>query len=276
LAKAHHSTNRRDFLGAAAGGAAALVLGAGGLGSALAAAKPASSFDPEENEFDFLMPRVKFKGLQTVVDVWNVSPGGDRNLLEELSSVVRCKVDLPAGVRDYEPYYGDDRHFNAVVVLEDLESIRKYPFLFMTSEGYYDLSQLQKANLKRYIDEGGFLLMDDCVAENGPDNFYQSSCKILQEVFGRSAVVTIPKGHEVFHNVYDFAARGLPRVGGVYHDAIGVTVGGRLAVFLSSVDIHCGWVDRGHRWYRPDSRGIGGHEDALRIGVNVIMYVLSH
>jgi hypothetical protein len=66
---------------------------------------------------------------------------------------------------------------------------------------------------------------------------------------------------------------------GQYHGARGVFVGNRLAVFLSSTDIHCGWADSRGRWFGAGGkRGIGkhGYKEAIQMGINIIMYAVSH
>jgi hypothetical protein len=44
-----------------------------------------------------------------------------------------------------------------------------------------------------------------------------------------------------------------------------------LAVFLSSTDIHCGWCDsNGFEFGRQN------YEKAIQMGINIIMYAISH
>jgi len=58
---------------------------------------------------------------------------------------------------------------------------------------------------------------------------------------------------------------------GQNHGARGVFVDDRLAVFLSSTDIHCGWCDsHGFEFGRYN------YEKAIQMGINIIMYALSH
>ena len=150
----------------------------------------------------------------------------------------------------------------------------------------------QKQNLREYIARGGFLFMDDCVVGSGGDFFYQSSYKVLQDVFGPKAVKRVPREHEVFHNVYDLGETGLPHLEyhkrklpgmkpskrtplpymhGQNHGARGVFIGDRLAVFLGSTDIHCGWCDsHGYEFGRDN------YEKAIQMGINIIMYAISH
>lgn len=256
--------DRREFLKTTAKSVAGAALAAGGFGAiAQQAAYGESRDDPDE--YDFLMPRVKFDCTMRVGDYWNCFPGGDRNLLLELEAVVRCKVKLPPNCRDDRPHHGQESQFNAVVDFTDMEPLRKFPFLFMTASGPYKLGKKKKKHLRQYINEGGFLLMDDCVHRNEA-LFYYSSYELLEDVFGAGAVKRIPNEHEVFHNVYDLGRIGLPYVQGQDYGARGVFVGDRLAVFLSATDIHCGWTERGKH----------NAKQAVQMGINTIMYALSH
>ncbi len=266
--------SRRDAFKKSAGGVAAGIIAFTGLEQLCAAAEAALSGD--QMQYDFLLPRVKFECDTGVVDKWNITPSGDRYLLEELEKVVRCKVKIPQNCTFTSPYYGNEEHFNAVVTLDDFEKMRQFPFLFMTSEGHYNLARDEKANVKKYLEEGGFLLMDDCILQISSDYFYQSSVRILNNIFGAGSVVKIPRDHEVFHNVYDMGAIGLPHVSGTNHGGRGVMLGERLAVFLSSTDIHCGWTDRPGQWYGKSARSPHAYKEAIQIGINIIMYALSH
>ena len=284
--------DRRQFL-KTAGGAV--------LGTACTAAGLASGVEESDSEkgpddldmYDFLMPRVKYAHESKEVDRWNVRPGGDANLLRQLRSVIRCKVKPIKGAYDWQPQWAMEGQFNAVVSFDNPQKLKKYPFLFMTGENHYKFDGRQKANLKEYITRGGFLLMDDCVVGSGGDFFYQSSFELLEQVFGNRAVQRIPLQHEIFHNVYDLGdkglpymerqnrvllpgmrqprQRGLPYMHSQNHGARGIFIGDRLAVFLSSTDIHCGWCDSNGFEFGRQS-----FEKAIQMGINIIMYAISH
>jgi len=205
----HGHINRRQFLKTAGGTIVGAALAAGG--SALIAEQTYPPEYPDDlDRYDFVMPRVKYTHEKREVDKWNVRPGGDANLLRELSSVIRCKVKPIRGAYDWQPQWAMEGQLNAVVSFDSLEEIKKYLFLFMTGENHYTFERKQKENLKEYINRGGFLLMDDCVVGSGGDFFYKSSYVLLEEVFGRGSVKRIPHEHEVFHNIYDLGDTGLP------------------------------------------------------------------
>ncbi|MHC4740857.1 MAG: DUF4159 domain-containing protein [Planctomycetota bacterium] len=281
--------DRRTFLKKAGRTVAAASMLTSGLCSAYEQTVGTGSAD-DLNRYDFLFPRVKFtekkiKGGGKGPDVWNVRPGGDANLLRALESVIRCKVKPVEGANDWEPQYAREGQLNAVATFDNLEETSEYPFLFMTGENYFEFTDKQENNLREYIMRGGFLFMDDCVVGSGGDFFYQSSFQMLERIFGRGAVKRVPQEHEIFHNVYDLGQtglpsmeyvnrrrpRGLPYMHGQNHGARAVFVEDRIAVFLSSTDIHCGWCDSfGIEWGRDN------HEKAIQMGINIIMYALSH
>ena len=224
--------------------------------------------------YDFMIARVKFDSDDRTGDRWNIVPAGDSNLLKAIHEVMRCKVKsrrVSQGVT-----YGQTEHFNAVVDFDHLERTCRFPFLLMTGDGAYRFNTRQQQNLKTYVEHGGFMVMDDCVFSHDGDFFFQSSHKMLQKLFG-SDFHRIPLDHEIFHNVYDMSDIGLPFVQGQRHGAWGVFVGDRLAVLLSPGDLHCGWSDGDYSWYGRHGRtGCQGHEECIRMGINIATYAMSH
>jgi hypothetical protein len=241
------------------------------------------------DRYDFIFARVRFEegqpfGRSQGPDIWNVRPGGDANLLDEFSSVIRCKVKPIYNTHEWQPQYASAGQLNAVVTFDDFETVKPYPFLFMTGENYFKFTAKAKSNVKAYIERGGFIFMDDCVVGDGTDYFYQSARVMLEEIFGRGSLKRIPLGHEVFRNVYDLSDKGiptmqhkrmeqmgLPYILGQNHGARGIFVGDRLAVFLSSTDLHCGWCDRSGVYF-----GSNNYRQSIKMGVNVIMYAMMH
>jgi hypothetical protein len=272
------TTRRRclRLIGAAGAGAVIPALAA----SARAFTLPATPHERDESEsdsYDIIVTRVKhdYPDVGARGAKWNVYPGADRNLLEEFAKIVHCKVKLAPGLTGMSPDYGDDTQFNAVADFASMETLTGRPFLFLTGEGRLVLTEAEKANLKRAVNEGGFLLIDDCVFAPTGDFLFQSACKELEAIFGIGAVVKIPLTHEIFNNVFDLSAIGLPFCQGQNHGAHGVFIGERLAVFVSATDLHCGWADRNHVWFPNPSLGVHGYKEAIEMGINILMYAMS-
>ena len=280
--------NRRNFLKTVSKTAAGLLLSGrlcdGATGDLYRANNRELDELKQQNEdldnYDFIFPRVKFTPIKVPGrglgdDLWNVRPGGDRNLLRRLSTVIRCKTKPIINVTEdgFVPQYATkEGQLNAIVTFDNPDQINKYPFLFMTDENEFGFTQNQKENLLNYIKRGGFVFMDDCVVGDGGDFFFRSAYDLLEEVFGRGSVKTVPKQHEIFRNVYDLSSIGLPYMKGQNHGARGVFINDRLAVFLSSNDIHCGWCDNTRRNFPSPMQ----YEQAIQMGINIIMYAITH
>jgi hypothetical protein len=256
---------RRAFLGATAAG-----IGAIRTAPAAAAITTGNEYHPPDRDnYDFLLARIGNNNPD-----WEYGPGGDKNFLEQLSHVLRVKVKLQPNVRDEQPENGNPEHFNAVVDLHAIETMRPYPILFMTGMGVFRMGAPQLETLKQYVMEGGFVLMDECASPRLRDDFYQSAYAALLHAFGHEMIRPLPEDHEVYTNVYaigepDF--RRWKRPGGASPGNTGVFVGDRLAVFLTDADIHCGWTDPRNSWVKR-----ADHEEGIKTGINVVAYALSH
>jgi hypothetical protein len=148
------------------------------------------------------------------------------------------------------------------------DAILDYPILFMTGHGNVRFTDAEVLRLRRYLERGGFLHVDD---NYGLDESWRRECARL---FPESLLVELPAGHEIYHIYYDFPA-GLPKIhehhGGpargyaVFHQ-------GRMVIFYSyNTDLGDGWEDADVHDDPPDKR-----EAALKMGVNIVVYALTH
>ena len=142
-----------------------------------------------------------------------------------------------------------------------------YPMLYLTGHGTVRFSPRERAALRSYLLEGGFLHADD---NYGLD---ESLRRELATVFPERPLTPIPPDHPVFHQLYSFDA-GLPKVhehDGEAAQAWGVFDDGRLMVFYShESDLGDGWEDAAVHGDAPETR-----EAALRMGVNLFVYALG-
>ena len=95
----------------------------------------------------------------------------------------------------------------------------------------------------------------------------------IAEIFPEYELSEIPPAQAVFRMMYDFPD-GLPKIhehDGKPPQAFGIFHGGRLVVFYThESDLGDGWEDADVHDDAPDIR-----ESALRMGVNLYLYVLS-
>jgi hypothetical protein len=246
--------SRRRFL---AGGAAAL--GGAVLGSATGLLGPREArADDAVKTGRFIFPRLQFAVYDESRDRWNVGPIGDVNLKKKLKDLTNINVSP-------EP---------KVVRLEDFDDLCKQPFVFMTSEGYFRLAPKEEKNLREFLERGGFILADDCVLWGRGDRFFRCYRDIVNRLFPDNPMRHIPLDHEIYHIYYDFP-KGSPHMQGIkVHDGKPGAWGlfergtGRIMTYLDPGDLHCGWMCR--YW------GMGKNMQAIKMGINIIIYFLSH
>ena len=141
------------------------------------------------------------------------------------------------------------------------------PVLFMNGHGNVALTDAEAGRLRRYLEGGGFLIVND---DYGMD---QAVRRELARVFPDQPLQPLPAGHPVYRAHFDFPD-GLPKVHehdglpaqgwGLFHD-------GRLVVFYAAEsDLADGWEAEGVHPDPPAAR-----EAALRMGVNLLVYAMT-
>jgi hypothetical protein len=177
----------------------------------------------------FVFPRLRFSVTDETYDLWNISPIGDANLRYALAQQTNINVSQ-------EP---------RVVNLNDFDDMCRNPFVFMTSEGYFTLTDVEEKNLKEFLDRGGFILADDCVFRAKEDRFFRTYVALINKLFPDNPMRKVPYDHEIFHIYYDLP-NGAPHCQGVPHGMYGLFEPGtgRIMTTCTPGDIHCGWVNR--------------------------------
>ena len=151
----------------------------------------------------------------------------------------------------------------------DLDSDRLfgYPFLYLNGHGTVALSDDEAARLRRYLDAGGFLYVND---DYGLDASIRDE---LRKVYPDQELVVLPASHPVYHAHYDFPG-GIPKVhehDGLPAQGLGLFHEGRLVVFYAyQSDLADGWEPEG---VHPDPPSV--REAALQMGVNLLVYAMS-
>ncbi|HEX9951479.1 MAG TPA: DUF4159 domain-containing protein [Rubricoccaceae bacterium] len=151
----------------------------------------------------------------------------------------------------------------------DLESDRLfgYPFLYLNGHGSVAFTPDEAARLRRYLDAGGFLYVND---DYGLDETIRAE---LRKVYPDQELAALPTSHPLYHAHFDFPA-GLPKVhehDGRPAEGLGLFHEGRLVVFYAfQSDLADGWEPAGTHPDPPEVR-----EAALRMGVNLLVYAMS-
>ena len=141
------------------------------------------------------------------------------------------------------------------------------PILYMTGHGNIRFTETEVTRLREFLLNGGFLHADDCY---GMDESFRREMK---RVFPELSFVEIPFSHKIYHSFYNFPS-GLPKIhkhNGGPAQGLGLFNKGRLMVFYSfNTDLGDGWED-----LEVHEDPLEKHEEALRMGINIITYILS-
>jgi hypothetical protein len=127
----------------------------------------------------------RFRGF---AGYWTMDyPRSDRHLLQGVRRLTRI----------------DARSVEQVVELDGGDDIYNWPVLYGVEVGHWNLPLDQAAQLREYIQRGGFLMVDDFHANQEWAVFMDS----LERVLPNSQVVDIANDDPIFHSVYDLNDR---------------------------------------------------------------------
>lgn len=131
-----------------------------------------------------------------------------------------------------------------------------------------NLSNIEINNLRAYLENGGFLIIDD---DYGLNEFVRRE---MQKVFPEQKFVEIPFSHGIFNCHFKFP-NGIPKTH--EHDekapqVFGLFHNNRLCVvYTFESNPSDGWADPDVHKDTPDAR-----EKSLQFGVNMIAWALSN
>lgn len=194
---------------------------------------------------DFRIARIQYRGGGD----WYNDPTSLPNLVRFARQHIPISVserfdDIPIGSRD----------------------IHRYPFAFMTGHGNLTVNQTEANNMREYVDNGGFLYIDD---DYGFDPYVREFISIA---FPDDELVELPFNHPIYNQVFEFP-EGLPKVhehDGKPPQGFGIFRNGRLAVYYTyESNLADGWAYDVHN--TPEDIRL----KALRMGVNLLVYAFT-
>ncbi len=146
--------------------------------------------------------------------------------------------------------------------------IFNYPFLYMTGHGNISVNDSEMANLRRYLERGGFLYVDD---DYGFDQYVRP---ILKNIFPEEDFFELPADHPIYRNVFEFPEGRPPKVhehDGKPPQAFAVYHKGRMVLLYTYESNPAdGWA------YDEHDNPADIVEAALQFGVNLLTYVFTH
>ena len=182
---------------------------------------------------------------------WYANPGSLPNLIEF------CNKNEIANI-----------HPEPTTVEVGSPDLFSYPFVHLTGHGNIVFNNQEVTNLRKYLQAGGFLHVDD---NYGLNAYFRREIK---KVFPDADLIELPYSHPIYHQVYDFPT-GLPKIhehDGKAPQGFGIFYNGRLVCFYSyETDLGDGWEDPS---VHNDTES--NHLKALQMGANIISYVFSN
>jgi hypothetical protein len=119
---------------------------------------------------------------------WGVDyPRGDRHLVEGLRRLTRV----------------DARSVEQVIDLDNTDDVYNWPFLYAVEVGQWGLSDEEAAQLRDFINRGGFFMVDDFHGTREWQIFVES----FEKVFPDRQIVDLPESEGIFHTVYDLGKK---------------------------------------------------------------------
>jgi len=236
------------------------------------------------------------------VPTWEV----DKKFSKELFTFVRIKYDSWGRGGWFIDYR--DSELNLSLRLQQLTTLKvnpepivleltdpqlfDYPFIYIIEPGSLMFSPEEVASLRRYLLNGGFLMVDDFWGDQQYENFYSQ----IKRVFPDREPAEVPLEHEIFHCVYDLKEK--PQLPSIGHAQYGRATGeiwertsdgsdnsvphyrairddaGRIMVFIChNTDLGDGWEKEGEDpWYFAEF----SVKKAYPLGINIITYAMTH
>lgn len=195
-------------------------------------------------------------------------PDSDLNFSYRLQELTSLEVD---------PY-------GKILELTD-DAIYDYPFLYLIEPGAMYLSDEEVVCLRRYLLNGGFLMVDDFWGEDEWDNFHEN----IKRVFPDREPTELPLEHEIFHTVYDLKMK--PQVPSINGFRAGRTDDGRwdaevphyraifddkgriMALICHNTDLGDGWEREGEN---KDYFTLFSEKWSYPLGINIVTYAMTH
>jgi len=153
-------------------------------------------------------------------------------------------------------------------------NIFKHPVLYLTGLRDFRFTEAQLAQLRNYLGSGGVLIADAAAGRRAFDVAFRREIK---RVLPNAELKTIPLDSPIYEMPNRIRAVGYTQVVKAQHPTLnapvleGITIDGQLAVIYSPLSLSNGWEQLGFAYNRGYS-----DTDALRLGVNILSYAMTH
>jgi hypothetical protein len=163
-----------------------------------------------------------------------------------------------------------------------------YPFIYIVEPGRLVFSEEEVKVLRRYLLNGGFLMVDDFWGEDEWYNFYRE----IKRVFPDREPRELNLNHPIFHAVFDLKEK--PQIPSInvalqgrnygitweredarvpHYKAIYDDKGRIMSIICHNTDLGDGWEREGEdEWYFREF----SEKKAYPLGINIVFYAMTH
>ena len=228
--------------------------------------------DPQFKTDLFTFVRIKYESTGYRGGGWRTDfPDSDLNFSFRLQQITSLKVDpRPKIIELTDPKLFD------------------YPFIYIVEPGGLEFTEDEVVALRRYLLNGGFLMVDDFwgVAE------YENFAEQIKRVFPDRDPVELPLEHPIFHCVFDLKEKPqIPSINiALRYKGTGITweredaktpdyraifddKGRMMVMICHNTDNGDGWEREGEdEWYFREFSEKKGYP----MGINIVFYAMTH
>jgi hypothetical protein len=162
--------------------------------------------------------------------------------------------------------------------LEDPEIFR-HPVLYLIEPSWWDMSEREAAALRAYLAKGGFVIVDDFKMPGGiGGEGWERFAANMEHVVPGGEFVDLDVSHPIFHQFFDIASleivpqaynAGRPYFRGLHRDNDPAKPLQMMVFYNTDISQFWEWSERG-------LRSIQETNEAYKLGVNAVLYGLTH
>ena len=187
------------------------------------------------------------------------------NLIYAGTKTSKCFSDEFLSTVQKKTSISTERRFKPVKMSS--EELFQFPFVVMTGGGDFTLTRREREHMKKYLENGGFLLGSASCSNEAWGRAFERE---LKRIFGSDSLEDVTMEHPLFRTIFEIKELKLSKSSGE-SKIRGVTLNGKLVVAYSTDGLN----DTSHT---EGCCCCGGNEirNSLELNANILAYALLH